>query len=61
MPSEDECVWSVDEVVGGGGMEITAMTEEQREEEWMILEEILDGTTFNWKKKYKVAKKGIWF
>ena len=41
MPSEDECVWLVDEVVGGGGVEITAMTEE-----------ILDGTTFNWQKKY---------
>ena len=57
IPSEDDCVWSVHEVVGGRGVEVTVMAEEQKEEEWMTLEEILDGTTFNWQKKYKVPEK----
>ena len=38
-----------------GGVLISAATEEQKEEEWMTLEEILDGTTINWHKKYKQA------
>ena len=58
---EDECVWAVHGVVGehgavgggGFGLGITAMTEGEKEEEWITLEEVLDGTTFNWQKKYK--------
>ena len=45
-------MWLVHEVVGDKGVEIAAMTEEQKEEEWITLEEILDGTTFNWQNKY---------
>ena len=59
-PFKNECCWSVnevvgggDEVIGGGGVFIDAITEEEKEEEWKTLEEILDGTTFNWKKNYK--------
>ena len=50
---ENECCWVVNEVVGG--VLISAATEEQKEEEWMTPEEILDGTTINWHKKYKQA------
>ena len=50
---ENECCWVVNEVVGG--VLISAVTEEQKEEEWMTLEEILDGTTINWHKKRKQA------
>ena len=39
-----------------GGVLISAATEEQKEEEWMTPEEILDGTTLNWHKKYKQAE-----
>ena len=38
-------MWLVFQADGGGFVE---MTEEQKEEEWITLEEILDGTTFNW-------------
>ena len=47
-----ECLWSVNHVVGDVGVSITWQTEEEKEEEWKTLEEILDGTTFNWQKKY---------
>ena len=49
---ENDCCWVVHEVVGGGVV-INSSTEEEKEEEWNTLEEILDGTTLNWKKKYK--------
>ena len=44
LATDGECLVSV----GGGGVQ----TEEQKEEERMTLEEGLDGTTFNWEKRY---------
>ena len=50
--NDTECLWSVTRVVGVESVSITWQTEEEKEEEWKTLEEILDGTTFNWQKKY---------
>ena len=55
LATSGECLVSVQGVVGGHGrgVEITWQTEEEKEEEWMTLDEILDGTTFNWQKRYE--------
>ena len=54
LATSRECLVSVHGVVGGRGrsVEITWQTEEEKEDEWMTFEEILDGTTFNWQKRY---------